>query len=236
MIPIRDINPRTRVPWVNYALLVGIGGVFALQLMGEGSGGLVSQYGFVPAKFHAALRAEDAKALLLSLGTIATSVFLHGGWFHVIGNLLFLRVFGDNIEEKLGHILYLVFFLVSGVAGALTHALVEPESALPVIGASGAIAGVLGAYIVMFPTAKIVTLFPIFIFLTFIELPAFLFLGIWVAQQLLNGYLVIGGGRGLLTAEPSVAWFAHIGGLAVGVVTGIAWRLWWRKRRRRLST
>ncbi|MBK8013418.1 MAG: rhomboid family intramembrane serine protease [Deltaproteobacteria bacterium] len=236
MIPIRDINPRTRIPWVNYALLLGIGAIFVLEVLGDEArvAEWVGRYAFVPTHFFAALHAQDSHLLFWSLGTIVTSLFLHGGWFHVIGNLLFLRVFGDNIEEKFGHLLFFVFYLASGVAGALAHAMAEPESAVPVIGASGAIAGVLGAYIIMFPTAKIVTLFPILIFLTFIELPAFLFLGLWAAQQLLNGYLSIGGGGRGLTG--GVAWFAHIGGFGVGVVAGGLWRLWWRKRRRRLTS
>lgn len=219
MIPIRDINPRLRVPFVNYALLAACALVFAYQVLhADEADALVRQYGFVPANLDLALRSRDDLLPAAAL-TIVTSMFLHGGWIHVIGNLLYLRVFGDNIEDRLGHLGYLLFYVAAGAAGALGHWLVEPTSTIPVVGASGAIAGTLGMYIVLYPRARILTLFPVFIFLTFLEVPAFVFLGIWGVQQFLNGFLSIADSA---TAAGGVAWFAHIGGFALGALVGLA--------------
>lgn len=222
MIPIRDINPRARLPVINYALLGLIGAAFLFQVsLGSSVDTLVRAWGFIPGDFRAALDSGKSEALTQSLLTVLTSLFLHGGWFHVIGNLLYLRVFGDNIEDRFGHLGFLLFYVASGTAGAMAQVFFEGRQDVPVIGASGAIAGVLGAYVVLYPAARVVTLFPIFIILTFIEVPAVLFLGIWALQQLLNGYLALGDvGRG-----EGVAWFAHIGGFALGVLCGLIARL-----------
>lgn len=230
MIPIRDINPRIRVPFVNYALLAACVLGFAYQILHLAEAdAIVRQYGFVPASLDEALRGTDQLRSAVGL-TVLTSMFLHGGWIHVIGNLLYLRVFGDNIEDRLGHLGYLVFYLAAGAAGALGHWLVDPTSTVPVVGASGAIAGALGAYIVLYPRARILTLFPVFIFLTFLEVPAFVFLGIWGVQQFLNGFLSVAASA---TSDGGVAWFAHIGGFALGVVVGGIVRLVTVARRRR---
>lgn len=230
MIPIRDINPRIRVPFVNYTLLAACVLAFAYQIVNVAQAdALVRLYGFVPASLEAAR--QSSEDLLPAVGlTILTSMFLHGGWIHVIGNLLYLRVFGDNIEDRLGHLGYLVFFLLAGAAGALGHWLVEPTSTVPVVGASGAIAGTLGAYIVLYPRARILTLFPVFIFLTFLEVPAFVFLGIWGAQQFLNGWLTVATSA---TSDGGVAWFAHIGGFALGLLVGALVRVVTRFKKRR---
>jgi membrane associated rhomboid family serine protease len=159
-----------------------------------------------------------------------TATFLHGGWFHVVGNLLYLRVFGDNVEDRLGHLGFLLFYFGSAAAGATAQAIVAPTSTVPMIGASGAIAGVLGAYIVLFPRARILTLFPIVIVLTFIEVPAVLFLGIWALQQFLNGFLVV---TAPSAADGGIAWFAHIGGFGLGIGVGLLRRLIGRVERRR---
>ncbi|NJK90182.1 MAG: rhomboid family intramembrane serine protease, partial [Myxococcales bacterium] len=156
------------------------------------------------------------------------SMFLHGGWLHVLGNLLYLRVFGDNIEDRLGVLRYLAFYLLAGIAGAAAQYFVDPQSPVPMVGASGAISGVLGMYLVLFPMARIVTLFPVFIFLTFIEVPAFLFLGLWVLQQTVYGWFSLEAAAG---AQGGVAWFAHLGGFAVGFFFGAVSRI--RRRRRR---
>jgi membrane associated rhomboid family serine protease len=218
-----------RVPVINYALLVIIGLVFLFQVsLGRSVEELIREHGFYPAHFRAAL-AGTPEELLLASGTIVTSMFLHGGWFHVIGNLLYLRVFGDNVEDRLGHVGFLFFYLASGAAGALAQLFFEGRQDIPMIGASGAIAGVLGAYVVLFPAARVVTLFPIFIILTFIEVPAFVFLGIWALQQLLNGYLALGD----VPVGEGVAWFAHIGGFALGLCCGgVARAIRARKQRR----
>lgn len=216
-----------RLPVLNYLLLVAIGAGFVYQLtLGDQVAGLVDSFGFVPARAAEAW----AKGELRPLAEAAFgAMFLHGGWFHVIGNLLYLRVFGDNVEDRLGHLGFLLLYLLAGLAGWAGQAAYDPHSTVPVIGASGAIAGVLGAYIVLFPSARIVTLFPVFIVLTFIEVPAFVFLGIWALQQLLNGYLAFS----TAAAGGGVAWFAHLGGFGIGLVAGSIGRLLRRRRRRR---
>ncbi len=217
LIPIRDILPRTRLPLVNWALLALTAAVFFYQLsLGRQVVEFVAYFGFVPATAHAALDGADPSLVLLSL---LTSPFLHGGWFHVAGNLLYLRVFGDNIEDRLGHLGFLVFYLASAAAGAAGHYWSDPTSPTPMIGASGAIAGVLGAYLVLFPRARVVTLFPVVIVLTALEVPAFVFLGVWALQQLLNGYAALGAGT------TDVAWFAHLGGFVFGSAVGLVARL-----------
>jgi membrane associated rhomboid family serine protease len=152
----------------------------------------------------------------LPLATVPffTSLFLHGGWLHLLGNMLYLYIFGDNVESVLGHVRYLFFYLGCGVAASITHLLANTTSSAPSIGASGAIAGVLGAYFLMFPRAKIVTLLPIFFFITFIRVPAILFLGLWFFIQFMSGSI----SYGTSAASSGVAWWAHIGGFAVGVL------------------
>lgn len=216
---------------VNFGLMGLVALTFLFQLSVKDVDDLIRTHGFIPAELHRALDAGGLSLLWPQLQAVLTSMFLHGGWFHIIGNLLYLRVFGDNVEDRFGHAAFLVFYLLSGIAGAVAQYAAGPESTTPVIGASGAIAGVLGAYIMMFPTAKVVTLFPIFIFLTFIEVPAVFFLGLWVAQQLLNGYLALGSDGG--AGGAGVAWFAHLGGFSLGLVTGGLFRAVRRTRRRK---
>ena len=191
-------------------------GAFLFQVgLQEDVEGFIAEFGFTPAIVGAALATGEPQTVGAGLLTVLTSMFLHGGWFHVIGNLLYLRVFGDNVEDRLGHLPFLLFYIASGFAGAFGQWLIHPTSSTPMVGASGAVAGVLGAYIVLFPRARVLTLFPVFIFLTFIEVPAVVFLGIWAAQQFLNGYLVLGE-----TVAGGVAWFAHIGGFVLGLGVG----------------
>lgn len=215
---------------MNYGLLAAIAAVFLYEAsLGRDVATLVARHGFVPEQLKAALGVGTLDAFAGPAQRALTSLFLHGGWFHVLGNLLYLRVFGDNVEDRFGHVPYLAFFLLGGFAGVFGHYLSDPASAAPLVGASGAIAAVLGAYIVLFPLARVVTLFPIFIFLTFIEVPAVVFLGIWAAQQLLNGYLELQDGL-----QVGVAWFAHAGGFAFGALVATGYRLafWGRARRR----
>jgi membrane associated rhomboid family serine protease len=206
-----------RLPVINYGLLTAIGLVFLVQAsMGRDVDGLIASYGFLPDALRAAVE-DGSRDRILEVGaTIVTSMFLHGGWFHVIGNVIYLRVFGDNLEDRFGHLGFLAFFLASGVAAAMAQLAFEPRQDLPMIGASGAIAGILGAYVVLFPMTRVVTLFPVFIILTFIEVPAFVFLGLWAAQQLLNGYLVLTDA----VRDAEIAWFAHLGGFTLGVLAG----------------
>lgn len=174
-------------------------------------------------------RGEDRWAALLA---IVTSVFMHGGWIHIFGNMLFLWVFGDNIEDRLGHAVYLVFYLLAGVVAAFIQGVMDPESVVPVLGASGAVAGVLGAYLLWFPTATVRVVIPFFILIFLpLPIPAWIMIGAWFAQNLVAGWATItdaaqdptGGG---------VAWFAHLGGFAFGLA--VAWLAGPDRRRRRL--
>lgn len=170
----------------------------------------VYAYGLIPYRFlH--LFTTDAMELLTPL----FAMFLHGGWLHVIGNMLYLFIFGDNVEDILGHGRYLAFYLVCGVASFAVQILFQSNSMVPNVGASGAIAGVLGAYILLFPRARVVTLLPLFIFFTVVEIPAFVFLGIWFLIQFFSGAASLGRTSAL---SGGVAWWAHIGGFLVGML------------------
>ncbi|MGE5251696.1 MAG: rhomboid family intramembrane serine protease [Bacteroidota bacterium] len=148
--------------------------------------------------------------------TIFTSMFIHGGWFHILSNMWVLFIFGDNIEDRLGHLRYLFFYLLSGVAAALLQSFILRESSMPMVGASGAIAGVLGAYLVLFPRARVASLVPILFIFTIVEIPAILFLAFWFISQLFSGLFVLNGGGG-----SGVAWWAHVGGFLFGMVAGL---------------
>ncbi|MCS7293978.1 MAG: rhomboid family intramembrane serine protease, partial [Dehalococcoidia bacterium] len=152
---------------------------------------------------------------LAILFTIVTSLFIHGGWLHIVGNMLFLWIFGDNVEDRFGHLGYLAFYVLAGVAANVVQAAIDPNSLVPVVGASGAIAGVLGAYLVMFPTAIVHVLVPVFIFFVVpIPVPAVVMIGIWFLQNLLAGFATLGSAA---TPDAGVAWFAHIGGFLFGL-------------------
>ncbi|MEG6614976.1 rhomboid family intramembrane serine protease [Peptococcaceae bacterium 1198_IL3148] len=147
-----------------------------------------------------------------TIAKLTTTMFLHGGWMHMLGNMLYLWIFGDNIEGRMGHVKYLVFYLITGYVATLTHVYLLPDSTVPMVGASGAIAGVLGGYFILFPRAKVLTLLPIFIFITFVRIPALLFLGLWFILQVLNQAMVSS------PDAQSVAWWAHIGGFVAGAI------------------
>jgi len=213
MIPLKDTVPSNTIPVVNY-LLIGLNAaVFLFELsLGRHLDAFILHYGLVPARFTDLLQSEGLH--LAAFVPVFVSMFLHGGWLHLLGNMLFLYIFGDNVEDRFGHFRYLVFYLVAGVAAAATQVYFNPASEVPMVGASGAIAGVLGAYVFLFPTARVVTLIPIFFFFQVVELPAYLFLGIWFVLQIVSGLLSlgIGGDAG------GVAWWAHVGGFAAGAV------------------
>ncbi len=171
--------------------------------------GLFHRYGIIPEKF----------LVLQGAGwfPLMSSMFLHGGWFHLLGNMLYLWVFGDNVEDRLGHWGYLLFYLAAGVTSGLTHIFTNPQSAIPTIGASGAVAGILGAYFVLFPRARVLTLIPIGFLITTAHLPAVLFLFLWFVMQIFNALLA-----GMTAATQTVAWWAHIGGFVLGFLVGMA--------------
>ncbi len=218
MIPLRDTQPSRSVPVMTILLIVVNVLVFFFELSLDpwSRNHLIAQYGLVPDRLH--------------YSAILTSMFLHGGWMHIIGNMWFLWIFGDNIEDILGHWLYLFFYLACGVAAALGQIAVNPDSRLPTIGASGAIAGVMGAYLIKFPRSRILTLVPIFVFFSFFELPAAFVLIYWFVLQFFSGVGSIAYTR---LSEGGVAFFAHIAGFIAGIV--LIWMLPaqkpWQKRR-----
>lgn len=217
MIPLRDTIPSRTVPIVRSAILAACVGVFVLQLLaGNGGKVLVDAFGFVPARlFHAAELGPGSFSL--GLAGLFASMFLHGGLLHLAGNMLFLWIFGDNVEDALGHGRFLLLYLGSGVLAALLQGVIAPSSLVPMVGASGAIAGVLGAYFVLYPHARVVTLVPLFFLFPLVELPAFLFLLLWFLLQFWQGSaaLVTSGKAG--AAAGGVAWWAHVGGFAAGI-------------------
>jgi membrane associated rhomboid family serine protease len=215
MIPLRDANPSHHFPVMTIALIAVNCSVFFYELsLGQATlQRLVYAMGMVPARVtafptHPDIGFSDAFIPFL------TSMFLHSGWLHLIGNMWFLWIFGDNIEDRLGHLRYLVFYLLCGVGAGLAQALSDLQSNIPAIGASGAVAGVLGGYLLLFPGARVLTLIPAF-FLFLFELPAYLILLYWFVIQLLSGAAAFG-----LRGEEAggVAWWAHIGGFLLGIV------------------
>jgi len=185
--------------------------VFIYQFtLGEAVTDFMYAYGVIPYRFIHLFSSNPSE-----LVTPLTAMFLHGGWLHVIGNMLFLYIFGDNVEDILGHGRYLAFYILCGALSFMAQIALQSNSMVPNVGASGAIAGVLGAYILLFPRARIVTLLPIFIFFTMVEIPAFVFIGIWFLIQFLSGALTLGRADAL---SGGVAWWAHIGGFIAGMI------------------
>ena len=207
MIPLYDTTRTRTFPLVNLGLILLNALVFLIEIRMAPSvlRSFIFIWGLVPASF---LSDPGGK-----WQTIFSSMFLHGGWFHIISNMWVLYIFGDNVEARLGKLRYLIFYLLSGVAAALLQAYVRPASAEPMIGASGAIAGVLGAYLILFPGSRIASLVPILFILTIVEVPALIFLVFWFIMQLYSGLFMINGG-----AESGIAWWAHIGGFLFGML------------------
>jgi len=217
VIPLRDTIRSRTVPFVN-VLLIGANVVAFLSevAQGESLDAFVRTLAFIPDRFfHPSLYPGWTPGA--SVVTIFTAMFLHGGLLHLLGNMLFLWIFGDNVEDALGHFRYLVFYLASGVGATLLQAFLWPASAVPNLGASGAIAGVLGAYFVLYPGARVVTLVPLFIFFPMIEVPAALYLLGWFLMQFWmgSGSLARAGSH---AASGGVAWWAHVGGFVTGLL------------------
>ncbi|MBI4004231.1 MAG: rhomboid family intramembrane serine protease [Candidatus Omnitrophica bacterium] len=214
MIPLRDTIPSRRVPWIMRGLFILNLAAFLLELQqGEALEAFVHRFGVVPIQWRVAAPSDvlDWPGLLL---TLFTSQFLHAGALHLGANMLYLWIFADNVEDRLGHGRFLLLYLGSGAAAAVTQLLITPNSSLPMVGASGAIAGVLGAYLLLFPAARIVTLVPLGVFWDTVEIPAFIFLGLWFLLQWLNGITTIGQVADL----GGVAFWAHIGGFVGGMI------------------
>lgn len=213
MLPLRDINPSRTRPVVTVALIAVnvLLFVYELSLGQEGLQRFLFSAAFIPARAFAG--EGPGTGLGFSLSSALLSMFLHGGWMHLGGNMLFLWIFGDNVEDRLGHLRFLAFYLLCGFTATFTYAAAGPASVVPSIGASGAIAGVLGAYLVLYPRARIVTLLFLGFFIDFIEVPALVYLPLWFLIQFFSGLASIGVRS---ASQGGVAWFAHIGGFIAG--------------------
>ena len=209
MLPIQDEIRAHRFPFVNYSLIALNIIVFILELMaGPNLETALYEIALIPANVTTGFDLGDLKAIF-------TSMFLHAGLSHLLGNMIYLWIFGDNVEDRIGHFWYLVFYLAGGIVAAFAHVALNPNSVIPTVGASGAIAAVLGAYLILFPQVKVLTFVPIGFFLRLTLLPASLLLGFWFVLQLFNGLLTLG-----LADMGGTAFWAHIGGFVFGVLIG----------------
>ncbi|MFN0052982.1 MAG: rhomboid family intramembrane serine protease [Planctomycetales bacterium] len=242
MIPLRDNIPPRSFPFVNYLMIALCTLAFLTQLMERSSqqDQLVARLGMIPVRvLHPRESITVTQEALVRSGqgyqqvtvertlpplpfspwwTLLTCIFLHGGWMHFLGNMWFLHIFGDNVEDRFGHWGYGLFYLGSGAAASLSHLISNPQSAIPTIGASGAIAGVMGAYLWLYPRAKVMTLLPLGMFTQMLVVPAPFFLILWFLMQFFEGTFAITAGK-----SGGVAWWAHIGGFVIGL--GVAWLL-----------
>lgn len=246
MIPLRDNIPARRFPFVNYGMIAACGLVFLLQVRDEQAGSrLVEQFGMIPARVSDPSAvvmvpdyARDPEGRILidprtgeprrtehpaapspvpAWATLVTCIFLHGGWLHFLGNMWFLFIFGDNVEDRFGHVGYFVFYIGMGAAASAAHYFFNPDSAVPTIGASGAIAGVMGAYLLLYPHARVLSVVPLFVLFYTVVLPAPVFLGVWFLIQMVQGVASVA------SEATGVAWWAHIGGFIAGMC--VAWAL-----------
>ena len=208
MIPLRDINPTRRFPYLTITLVAVniLAFVYELSLDDRGLDQLITSAGVIPYEVTHRLSPAVARDLI-------TSMFLHGGWMHLLSNMLYLWIFGNNIEDYLGPIRFILFYLLCGILAGLTQAIANPNASAPMVGASGAIAGVLGAYLVLFPSARVQSLILFFYFIRLIEVPAMIVLGFWFILQFFNGLAALNA-----PLSGGVAYFAHIGGFVTGVL------------------
>jgi rhomboid family protein len=214
VFPVSDVIPSRTTPFVTVGLIVlnAVAFLYELQLTRPELQLVAQIYGVVPAYF--------------SWSSLFTSMFLHEGWLHLLGNMLYLWIFGDNVEDRLGHFGYLMFYLTCGAAAALGQVAVSAGSTIPMIGASGAIAGVMGAYFVLYPHSRVLTVVFLLFFMDMVEIPAIFFLGIWFVKELFSGV----GSLGTSALNGGVAFWAHVVGFAVGALTGLFWRVRERPR------
>jgi membrane associated rhomboid family serine protease len=216
MFPLRDDNPTTMTPFVTWALIAINVAVFLYQISLSPSAAqlFVYQFGAIPAVVFGVKSLPAQVAAIPPLMSIVTSMFLHGGWMHLVGNMWFLWIFGNNIEEAMGHARYLAFYLICGILASASHIFSSSNSAIPSIGASGAIAGVLGAYIMLYPRARVWTLIFLGFFIRMMYLPAGVILGFWILIQCINGSMMMG----RQDTGGGVAFWAHIGGFIAGIL------------------
>lgn len=218
MIPLRDSTRSRSFPYVTIAIIVINLSIYFLQFTSAQAQleQFILNYALIPARFIEQLNVSSLTGILHY--PLVTSTFLHGGWFHVIFNMLYLWIFGDNIEDRLGHTRFFFFYILAGIAGNLAHILIHPTSPIPLVGASGAIAGVLGAYIITFPRANITSLIFVFFFVFIRKIPAIYFLLFWFLLQIANGITSLG------IMGNTVAWWAHIGGFLSGILFMVLFR------------
>lgn len=240
VFPLKDLNPTERFPFATVTLIAANVLVFVYELsLGRGLNTFVAAYGMIPYEITRAadlIGGVQGTPIVHAPGpplvhlTLLTSMFIHGGFLHILGNMLYLWIFGNNIEDLLGPLKFIVFYLVCGVAAAAAHILTDPSSTVPTVGASGAVSGVLGAYFIVHPRAKVLTLVFLGIFIRPMLLPAGLILLLWFVLQIFSGFASLSTG----IQSSGVAWFAHIGGFVAGIVLikiMAAHRLRWLKRR-----
>jgi membrane associated rhomboid family serine protease len=209
MIPYKDDNPTERFPFLTISFIVINVVVFFAEIMAPSHLGRIAyQYGAIP---HSLLTFRDVQPIHPVL-TLFTSMFMHGSILHLASNMLYLWIFGNNIEDKLGYVKFILFYILCGVAAAYSHALTNPSSTTPMIGASGAVSGILGAYLLLFPRARVHTLIFLGFFIQVVRLPAVIVIGFWIVIQFINGMVSTG-----QASHGGVAWFAHIGGFIVGI-------------------
>jgi membrane associated rhomboid family serine protease len=209
MIPLKDVNPTRIRPYITWILIALNVLVFLFELMTDAAGELetlIYNAGVVPYLI-------TSRPFSVSTLSIFTSMFLHGGWTHLLGNMLYLWIFGDNIEDRLGHLRFIVFYFLGGIAAAVSQILIAPDSTIPMVGASGAIAAVLGAYLVEYPRARVRSLVTLGYYIRIAQVPAVIVLGMWFVLQFFNGFLSLSA-----TATGGVAYFAHIGGFVAGLL------------------
>ena len=217
MIPLYDDNPTEKKSYIRLAILIVCSVIFLFQISSNNNEFLVYYFGFKPASLFYKLDSITFNPIL----TIFTSMFMHGGWMHFLGNMLYLWIFADNVEDKMGRKKFILFYILSGCVATFTQAMINLNSNVPMIGASGAIAGVLGAYLHLFPKAKVLVLVPLIIFFT-VRIPAFTLLIFWFIYQFLN----------LSNVNSSVAWLAHIGGFIFGYIFALIFE---KKEHKKLS-
>ena len=222
MIPLKNLSPRLTFPAMTLLLIIANVLVFIYQvsLPDRAAEAFINLYGMVPARVSLALAGQHHVTFEQALIPLLTSMFLHGGWLHILGNMWFLWIFGGQVEDRLGHFTYLVFYVVCGLGSGVAQLAFSWGSKIPAIGASGAIAGVLGAYIVFFPSSRILTLVPLFIIWFTVQIPALVFIGLWFLIQFLSGISSVSA-----ASMGGVAWWAHVGGFLLGVLIAQFYRV-----------
>jgi membrane associated rhomboid family serine protease len=222
MFPLKNLSPRLTFPVMTLLLIIVnvLIFIFQVSLPDRAAEAFINLYGMVPARVSLAIAGHHHVTLEQALVPLFTSMFLHGGWLHVLGNMWFLWIFGGQVEDRLGHFTYLVFYLICGLGSGIAQLTFSWSSKTPAIGASGAIAGVLGAYIVFFPSSRILTLVPLFIIWFTAQIPALVFIGLWFLIQFLSAISSLGA-----ASMGGVAWWAHVGGFLLGVLIAQLFRV-----------